>query len=102
MRGEVVEWAPLGACMTDVLVREDDGRMCWYASTSLTPDDGQGPLPSRAAAQKAACAETERSLLAIRDGLVSEWHRPWPGAEFGKAIVGQSIDGALADVRRKK
>jgi hypothetical protein len=34
----------------------------------------------------------------MRADLVRDWHKPWPGAEHGKALVGMMIDGALADL----
>jgi hypothetical protein len=56
-------------------------------------------LPSRAV----ICARNDTlrrtQLTAIRAWLVGEdWHEAWPGAEFGKAIVGQAVDGALAEI----
>lgn len=39
-------------------------------------------------------------LRAIRRGLVADWNEPWPGAEFGKGILGQAIDGAIECVER--
>lgn len=102
MRGTAIKWEPLGASMTDVLVREDDGRECWYGSHDLQPDDEWGPLPSRADAQERARVQTIAQLEAIRAQLIAEWHRPWPGAEFGKALIGQSIDGALKELKERK
>jgi len=101
--GEIVKWEPLGAAMTDVLVRDTaTGKESWYASYGLTPIDGKGPLPSRSKAQERNRQAMETSLEAIRAQHVKEWHKPWPGAEFGKAILGRSIDAALADVRKAK
>lgn len=40
-------------------------------------------------------------LEAIRAQLIAEWHWPWPGIEFGKVILGKSIDGAIAELRRE-
>lgn len=37
-------------------------------------------------------------LVAIRAQLVAEWHRPWPGCEHGKAIIGMAINGAIKDL----
>ena len=40
----------------------------------------------------AACVTDLREMLHRH---VAEWDRPWPGAEFGKAIIGRAILGAL-------
>jgi hypothetical protein len=96
--GTVQAWEPLTAGMCDALLRFDDGRTCWFYSGNLTPIDDCGPLPSREEEQARAKREAVRSLKAIRAKLVAEWNKPWPGAEFGKALVGQAIDGALADL----
>lgn len=51
------------------------------------------------AARRARVARENAPLVAqlqrIRASLVAEWGRPWPGCEFGKALVGMGIDGAL-------
>jgi hypothetical protein len=39
------------------------------------------------------------SLEAIRAQHIRDFHKPWPGCEFGKAIIGMSIDGALAELK---
>lgn len=93
--GEVIRWEPIGAAMTDVLVRDENGHECWYASHSLTPIDGLGPLPSRHEAQDRARSQTLASLKAIREQHVAEFHKPWPGCEHGKTIIGRAIDGAI-------
>lgn len=100
--GTVVEWQPLGPALCDILVREDSGRMCWYASHAVGVADGLGPLPSRRDAQAAADAKALVMLRAIRKQHVAEFHKPWPGAEHGKAIVGRAIDAALAEVSRRR
>lgn len=38
------------------------------------------------------------SLRVIRANLIRDWHKPWPGCEHGKAIIGQCIDLALKDL----
>jgi len=43
--------------------------------------------------------ESVARLLKIRAQLVRDFHKPWPGAEHGKALVGMMIDGAIADLR---
>lgn len=100
IRGVIVEWEPLGASPCDALVRnDDDGRMVWCPSRDLEPDDGWGPLPSRAEAQARSRDEITAHLEWSRAQLIAEWHRPWPGAEFGKTLIGQSIDNALAELK---
>lgn len=39
------------------------------------------------------------SLEAIRARHIRDWHKPWPGCEHGKAIIGMSIDAALQALR---
>lgn len=95
MTGVVLEWDPLTSGMCDVRVQEDCGRECWYASSDLAPADDLGPLPRRDVAREWARLLALDSLHASRARLIANWHEPWPGAEFGKAIVGQSIDGAI-------
>ena len=97
--GEIVRWEPLGAAMTDALVRDvASGSLCWYASHGLTPIDGLGPLPSRREARERADRELLASLQADRARLIAEWHKPWSGCEHGKAIIGRAIDGAIEEV----
>lgn len=38
------------------------------------------------------------SLLEFRRRLIARWSERWPGCEFAKALVGQAIDRALADL----
>lgn len=97
--GTIERWEPLGAAGCDVLVRDTSGHLCWYASHSLTPIDGLGPLPSRREAQEQARENTLASLQAIRAKHIAEWHEPWPGCEHGKAIIGRAIDGAIKDLK---
>ncbi len=42
------------------------------------------------------------SLKAIRAQHLKEWHRPWPGLEFGKAMFGMMLDKALVSLEGKK
>lgn len=101
--GEIVQWEPFGAALTDVLVRDvASGKLSWYASHGLKPIDGKGPLPSRDEAREVNRRTMEASLEKIREQHVRDWRRPWPGAEHGKAIVGRAIDGALTSVRDPK
>jgi hypothetical protein len=96
--GEVVCWEPFGSALCDALLRYPAGREVWHASHDLRPADGFGPLPLRKDVRERARVEAIRSLRAIRAGLIAEWLKPWPGAEHGKALVGQMIDGALRDL----
>lgn len=98
MAGVVIRWDPLGASMCDILVREDSGRECWYASHSVEPADGLGALPSRVEARRTADAVALTQLRAIRAQHVRDFHVPWPGLEHGKALLGQSIDGAIREL----
>jgi hypothetical protein len=93
--GTIEKWEPLGAGGCDVLVRREDGSLCWYGSSDLQPIDGKGPLPSRHEAQEAARKETLASLQAIQAQHVADFGKPWPGAEFGKSIIGAAINGAI-------
>lgn len=99
--GEVVKWEPLGHSMTDALVRFGDGGECWYSSAepNLRPADGLGPLPGRVQAVEVARAQTVEDLLVILADHVRDVRerKPWPGAEFAKASVGNGIIGALRD-----
>ena len=100
--GEVKDWKPLLHNMCDVLVKHDTepspGYECWHASTDLRPIDDLGPLPSRKEAREAARVESIRTLKAIRAQHVRDFHEPWPGLEFGKAILGKSIDAAITQL----
>ena len=103
VEGKIIKWEPFGAGMTDVLVRDvATGNEAWYASSGLTPIDGAGPLPSRSDVRESRRREMEASLEKIRGQHVKECHKPWPGAEHGKAILGRAIDEALESVRPKK
>lgn len=87
--------------MTDVRVHDvATGRDCWYASHSLTPIDDLGPLPSRREAQARASIERLAALREIHNRHVADWHKPWPGAEHGKAIIGCAIVGAIEATER--
>ena len=91
----VTRYEPLHAGMCDVLL--DDA--LWVASHECRYLDGT-PLLDRREAIRAANIAAIRSLRMIRADLVREWHRPWPGCEHGKAIVGMAIDGAIAELER--
>lgn len=101
--GTVVEWEPLTpGTMTDTLVQYDDGSKCWHASSGLQPVDGQGPLPSRREAQRAAEEHSKRCLRSIHARMVEivekPWLEPWEYCEFGKAMIGNAVAGALAEL----
>lgn len=88
--------------MNDVLLERPDGSVIWVSSHSLTPTDGGAPLASRQEARHAADLEAQQSLAAIRAKFIAEdWHRPWRGAEFGKAIIGNAIVGAEREVAER-
>lgn len=97
--GVVVEWKPLGSGMCDALVEFESGRRCWYASHGLKPADG-APLPSRSEARETAKAEALRKLRLIREQHIADFHKPWRGCEFGKAIIGNAINDAIAELER--
>jgi hypothetical protein len=101
VEGRVVRWEPLGAGMTDTLVERPNGSLVWVSSHSLKATDAAGPLPSRQDARHAADLEAARSLEAIRAKHVAEMGEPWPGAEFGKGIIGMAITGAQKDVKKR-
>lgn len=92
--GTISRWEPLGSAMCDVLVDLDNGKQCWFASSSLRFKDGS-QLPSRKEAQQEADNTTLRQLKGMRSGLQREG---WEGAWFGKAILGDAIDGAIDEV----
>ena len=98
--GEIVRWEPLGSGMCDTFVHWEDGSECWYSMSDLRPADGKGPLSNRQDAREVADSQALRSLKAIREQHVKDFHRPWPGLEYGKAILGKSIDGAIQEVEK--
>jgi hypothetical protein len=99
--GTVIKWEPLGAGMCDCLVAQNDGHEVWHSSTSLRPIDDKGALPSRRTAQVQADVQALASLWSIRADHVAKFHEPWPSCEHGKAIIGQALDGAIAEVQRR-
>jgi hypothetical protein len=95
-------WSPFGAAMCDVRVRTETGRVYWTSLHMLRPEENAPAFPRRGEIQTQRDRETLASLEKIRADLVSEIRDPsrrWPGMEFAKAIVGRSIDGAIADVK---
>jgi len=97
--GEIVRWEPFGSSVSDVLVRSLDGRLCWYASHGLVPVDDRGPLPTRSQAVEQRRLEMLAQLTAIRaQHLATLYRERWVGAEFGKVLVGQMLEQALAEL----
>ena len=71
--GEIIQWEPFGAGMTDVLVKDaESGKLTWYASHGLSPIDGKGPLPSRAGVRKIREAEMAESMKKIGERWAKE------------------------------
>lgn len=101
VEGEIVKWDPLSSGMCDILVRRDNGDLVWLASYAVKPIDGRGPLPSRQGVRREAAEETLCSLRAIRSQHIADFHKPWPGAEFGKAIIGQALNDAIASLEEE-
>lgn len=101
--GEVLEWEPLGAGMTDTLVLAKDGTRRWDASYSLKPIDKKGPLPSREQARIQADQLAKRQLKKIQEHVVRDIKEGprWHGAEFGKALIGRGVVGARKDVQAR-
>ena len=97
--GVVENWEPLISGMCDVTLLCDNGKRLACASNNLTPIDGLGPLPSRQEAIAKAKAAAVMSLRAIREAHVRDWNKPWPGAEFGKAVVGRCLDEAIKELK---
>jgi hypothetical protein len=97
----VVKWEPLGAGMCDALLRFDaDGYEIWVSTHTLTPCDGL-PRQSRTDAIREAEERTLAQLEAIRADHIRGFHKPWPGAEHGKAIVGNALTNAIDDVKAR-
>jgi hypothetical protein len=99
--GVVVKWDPCSAAMCDAFVVFRDGSECWHSSHEFQPDDDLGPLPSREEARKVAREESVCTLREIRAQHVRDFHKAWPGAEFGKAHFGMMVDGAIGDTEEK-
>lgn len=93
-------WEPFGHAMCDVLL-EAGGEPFWAASHECRPADGLGPLPSRQEAVRQARAESLAQLRGIRAHLIEDLARPWPGAEFGKGIIGMALDRAIREIEEE-
>ena len=90
--GEILEWEPFGAGLTDVLVKDvASGKLTWYASHSLTPIDGLGPLPSRAEVRKIREEETAASLKKIAERWANEPRVQEFGADQGSIAVPRTV-----------
>lgn len=97
VEGIVAQWNPLisGAC--DTVVTRDDGSQIAIASRMLKPADGKGPLPCAIEVRKQARRAQAAQLREIQAQFKRDFRKPWPGAEFGKVLIGRAIDGALKD-----
>ena len=98
--GEAVKWEPLSSGMCNVLLRREDGSEIWCSSNDCRPTDDLGPLPSRALACEVADRTALLQLQTIEANLVRD-RQPWPGLEFGKAIVGRSLQAARRAVKSR-
>lgn len=99
VEGTVIDWQPLSAGMCDVVVRTAEGKEIAIASTDLSPVDPRfPPLPTRAEAQEQNRVLMVHQLRQIRRNLINDFHRPWPGLEFGKTLLGQAVDAALDEL----
>jgi len=58
------------------------------------PDPPAPPAPPKRKPEEELVIEQLRGILRSH---VQDFHKPWPGMEFGKTIFGNSILGALAD-----
>lgn len=98
--GEVIKYEPLSPAMTDCLLRFQDGKECWYASSDLL-DLENNRLPSRQAIIALAEKESLEQLKQIKKGLIQEWNRPWHGMEFCKALFGKNLNSAIKEIESK-
>lgn len=84
-----------------------------YGDTSYTCTAGKGHLPTYSSISCGECDEDERRRLRIeaenapklaalrkmrKDLIEKDWHKPWRGMEFAKAIVGRMIDGEIREL----
>lgn len=95
-------WEPFGAGMCDVKV-STEGRVFWTALSDLRPLPGEEVFPRRLDVCRMRDAEMLRDLRETLEDMKGEIRsgERWPGAEFGKAIVGQSLVGAIEDVKKR-
>ena len=100
--GEIIQYDPFSSGMCDCLIRRENGLECWYAAHMLKPldDGGQAALPNRLELIERRKIESIAQLEAIKEKFIREdFHKPWPGQEFGKATIGNAINGALEQSR---
>jgi len=97
---EIEAWEPFGPAMCDVRVRAG-ARVYWTALYTLRPTSGS-EFPRRAEVCEKRRQESLTQLREIRAQHVRDFYQPWSGAEHGKALVGSSIDGAIADLERSE
>ena len=99
---EVIKFDPLGSAMTDKLLRFSDGFECWVGG-ELEPADGRESLPSRRDIRRQADQETLAYLQSTYRNTrnTREFREIWPGCEFAKTIVGNSLLQAIAEVERR-
>lgn len=93
--GEIIRWTPLSASLCDVLILLENGTECWFSSDSLKPVDDKGPLLSRNEFRRTTDKITLKQLQQIRDDLIRDFNKPWPGMEFGKAHMGIALNQAI-------
>lgn len=98
--GKVLRYEPLGSGMCDTLIAAG-GKEFWVASHELRRVDGVR-IPSRQERRRDADKEALTSLREIRRQHVEDFLKPWPGLEHGKALLGQMIDGAIADIEERR
>lgn len=92
VEGEILQWEPFGAGLTDVLVKDlMSGKLSWYASQDLTPIDGEGPLTSRREIQKTREGEMKESMKKIGE----RWAKESPPAEDSALIGSPSVKSRL-------
>jgi len=52
------------------------------------------------ARREAVNAPIIEALQAIKAQHIKDWHRPWPGMEFGKAMFGNMLNKAIEDLKK--
>jgi len=76
---------------------------------------GRNHLPTFSSLSCATCDESATRLARVRAEIapqiadlekmisdhIRDWHKPWPGMNFAKAIVGRMFTGALDDLNRR-
>lgn len=73
------------------------GQLIWIPAGNVKGEDMDLHRKMDEEARQRHLAQLQR----IREKFVKEdWHKRWPGCESGKALVGQSLDAAIAEVRQ--